>query len=197
MEVNTAELSLNVENIETELKSNDNSESDNSESKPKLSKKKRRLLKNKLKLESLLTELNKVHQNAIDLQKSHNKLTLLMKTLNHNYPIEVKKIKQETELNKINLMKSGIKGKIRYDKPVTLSDDLYRFLNISNKQPLKRTEVIKQVASYIRKKKLQDPNNRNVFNIDENLSVLFKVPEGNGTIPYHQIHKYITPHLQK
>lgn len=183
---------MEVINLELSLKDTIN------EIKPrKLSKKKRVLLKNKHKLESLLKELNETRKKAIELQNEHNKLILLVKTLNHDYPIEVKKIKQETELNEINLMKSGIKGKIKYDKPVTLSDDLYQFLKISDKQPLKRTEVIRQVTSYIRKKKLQDPNNRNAFNIDENLSNLFKVPEGNGTIPYHQIHKYISPHLQK
>jgi len=183
MEEINLKLSLNNETIEIKPK--------------KLSKKKRVLLKNKQKLDTLLDQLNEIHKQSIELQSSHNKLILLVKTLNHDYPNEVKKIKQETELNKINLMKSGIKGKIKYDKPVTLSDDLYQFLKISDKQPLKRTEVIRQVTSYIRKKKLQDPNNRNAFNIDENLSNLFKIPEGNGTIPYHQIHKYISPHLQK
>ena len=55
-------------------------------------------------------------------------------------------------------------------RPVNISEDLAK---IVGRGPMPRTEVTKKLWDYIKKKKLQDPNNKRNINPDEALSKVF------------------------
>jgi len=162
----------------------------------KLNKKGRRLLKNKLKLEGLITQINLLKSTCETIIQTNNKLIMLLKESVKIYPHEIKSIIKTTELKLENLIKSGTRvSKQRFDQHVTLSSDLYGFLKIENTDPLSRIDVVRKISKYIRDKKLQDPDNRKLFNIDPELGKLFKIDNLANKYTYTHINKFIQSHL--
>ena len=63
------------------------------------------------------------------------------------------------------------KKESKFMAPLQLSDDLAAV--VGNKGPLPRTEVVKLLWVYIKKKNLQDPNNKREIVPDEALAKVF------------------------
>ncbi|MCX5783897.1 MAG: SWIB/MDM2 domain-containing protein [Elusimicrobia bacterium] len=59
--------------------------------------------------------------------------------------------------------------------------------------PIPRTEVVKKIWEYIKKKGLQDPKNKRMINADETLKPLF---DGKSQVSMFDMAKYISKHLK-
>ena len=161
----------------------------------KLNKKGRRLLKNKNKLENLLQRITNITLKCEQLIQNNNKIIMLIKETQKIHPHEVKRIIKETNLQLENLIKSGTRiSKHTFNEPLILSQDLHSFLKIEEEK-LSRIEVVQKISKYIRDKKLQDPDNRKLFNLDQNLGKLFKIENLDNKYTYTNINKFIQPHL--
>ena len=162
----------------------------------KLNKKQRRLLKNKTRQENLVNELSTLIKISEDIIADNNKIIMEVKEMIKINPHEVRRIQKQTELKLENLIKSGTKiSKQEFDKPVKLSGDMYHFLDIKTEDLISRIDVVRKVSKYIRDKKLQDPENRKFFNLDNNLKELFNVTNEEEKYTYTNINKFIQPHL--
>ncbi|CAA0840924.1 SWIB complex BAF60b domain-containing protein [Striga hermonthica] len=75
-----------------------------------------------------------------------------------------------------------------FTKLCSLSPELQKFTGVPE---LARTEVVKQVWSYIKENNLQDPSNRKNINCDETLRELFAV----DTIDMFQMNKALAKHI--
>ncbi|GER30846.1 SWIB/MDM2 domain containing protein [Striga asiatica] len=75
-----------------------------------------------------------------------------------------------------------------FTKLCSLSPELQKFTGVPE---LARTEVVKQIWSYIRENNLQDPSNRRNINCDETLRDLFAV----DTIDMFQMNKALAKHI--
>ena len=59
-----------------------------------------------------------------------------------------------------------------------------------------RTEVTRDINTYIRNNKLQDKDNGRQINPDKKLSALLKLPSGE-TLTYFNLQKFMSPHFAK
>lgn len=75
-------------------------------------------------------------------------------------------------------------------KPLTPSQDLAAVVGNS---PLPRTEVTKKVWDYIKKHKLQDPQNKRNINADDKLKAVFG---GKNQVSMFEMTKIISGHLK-
>jgi upstream activation factor subunit UAF30 len=75
-------------------------------------------------------------------------------------------------------------------KPLTPSDSLAAVIGNS---PLPRTEVTKKVWDYIKKNKLQDPENKRNINADDKLKAVFG---GKNQVSMFEMTKIISGHLK-
>lgn len=82
------------------------------------------------------------------------------------------------------------KANSAFMKPLTPSDAL---AEIVGSKPLPRTEVVKKLWVYIKKKGLQDKKNRRMINADENLKVVFA---GKKQVSMFDMTKLVSKHLK-
>lgn len=74
-------------------------------------------------------------------------------------------------------------------KPMTVSADLAA---VVGEGPMPRSEVVKKLWEYIKKRNLQDPANKRNINADENLKKVFS---GKGTVNMFEMTKLVSKHL--
>ena len=73
-------------------------------------------------------------------------------------------------------------------------------METSDENLMTRIEVVGKISKYIRDKKLQNPSNRKLFNLDTNLQELFnikleKTAGEESSYTYNNINKFIQHHL--
>ena len=81
-------------------------------------------------------------------------------------------------------------------KPTLISKELATFLNKPHGSEMARTEVTKEINSYIRANKLQDQKNGRVIRPDTKLANLLKIGK-NDELTYFNLQKYMSPHFAK
>jgi len=81
-------------------------------------------------------------------------------------------------------------------KPTRISDELAEFLGKTVGTEMARTVVSKEINSYIRANKLQDPANGRKINPDSKLSKLLKINKGDE-LTYFNLQKYMKHHFIK
>jgi len=89
--------------------------------------------------------------------------------------------------------KKNISGFI---KPVLISDQLALFLGKPAGTKMARTDVTKEINTYIRVHGLQCPYNCSVINPDEKLRKLLRLSP-NDELTYFNFQKYMKPHFHK
>ncbi|MEM7175741.1 MAG: SWIB/MDM2 domain-containing protein [Chlamydiota bacterium] len=77
----------------------------------------------------------------------------------------------------------------KFMQPMNLSDEL---AEVIGKGPLPRTQVTKKIWAYIKKHKLQDPNNMRNIKPDEKLAKVFG---GRRAINMFEMTKRVNKHL--
>ena len=129
------------------------------------------------------------------LKKQDEKIENLENTI-INLESETEKLKSEIERTfqkeskKIDKTKREPSG---FVKPCTISTELANFLGKTNIQ-VSRTEVTREITTYIRKNNLQDPKNKTRILADFQLKELFKL-KPNDELTYFNLQRFISPHF--
>tara|TARA_X000000950_G_C13796202_1_gene611516 strand:+ start:625 stop:1275 length:651 start_codon:yes stop_codon:yes gene_type:complete len=92
--------------------------------------------------------------------------------------------------------KSGNRSPSGFVKPTLISDELAKFLNKACGTEMARTEVTREINSYIRAHDLQDKTNGRKINPDANLAALLKL-QGGDELTYFNLQRYMSPHFAK
>jgi chromatin remodeling complex protein RSC6 len=108
----------------------------------------------------------------------------------------VRELKASQKLNTKRKRKSGNRAPSGFVKPTRISDELAEFLGKTVGTEMARTVVSKEINSYIRANKLQDPANGRKINPDLKLSKLLKINKGEE-LTYFNLQKYMKHHFIK
>ena len=92
--------------------------------------------------------------------------------------------------------KSGNRAPSGFVKPTLISNELADFLGKSHGTEMARTEVTRDINSYIRAHSLQDKDNGRKIIADKKLTGLLKL-EKNDELTYFNLQKYMSPHFAK
>jgi upstream activation factor subunit UAF30 len=109
--------------------------------------------------------------------------------------------KQIIKDNRASAKKSGKRAAAKGDrqpsgfvKPAKITPELAKFLGKSPDTMMARTEVTKEINSYIREHKLQDPSNGRVIVPDTKLNGLLNVAKGEQ-LTYFNLQRYMKVHF--
>jgi len=92
--------------------------------------------------------------------------------------------------------KSGNRQPSGFVKPTKISAELAAFLNKPKNTEMARTEVTREINSYIRAHKLQDPKNGRHILADTKLKKLLKL-KADDELTYFNLQKFMSPHFAK
>ena len=92
--------------------------------------------------------------------------------------------------------KSGNRAPSGFVKPTRISVELATFLGKAKGTEMARTEVTREINSYIRQHKLQDPQNGRRILADAKLRKLLKLGK-NDELTYFNLQRYMSPHFAK
>lgn len=92
--------------------------------------------------------------------------------------------------------KSGNRSPSGFVKPTLISNELAAFLGKDQGTEMARTDVTREINSYIRANGLQDPQNGRKINADSLLTSLLKL-QPSDELTYFNLQKYMSPHFQK
>ena len=81
-------------------------------------------------------------------------------------------------------------------KPTAISEELCAFLGKDKGTEMARTEVTREINSYIRAHKLQDPKNGRRILADTKLRKLLKLKKSDE-LTYFNLQRYMSPHFPK
>jgi chromatin remodeling complex protein RSC6 len=81
-------------------------------------------------------------------------------------------------------------------KPTGISDELANFLGKTIGTEMARTEVSKEINTYIRSNSLQDKKNGRIIHPDAKLTKLLNVAKGDE-LTYFNLQRYMKHHFQK
>ena len=92
--------------------------------------------------------------------------------------------------------KSGNRAPSGFVKPTKISVELATFLGKAKGTEMARTEVTREINSYIRAHKLQDPANGRRILADAKLRKLLKLKK-DDELTYFNLQRYMSPHFAK
>lgn len=92
--------------------------------------------------------------------------------------------------------KSGNKQPSGFTKATPISPELAKFLGKTPDTEMARTDVTKEINSYIRAHNLQDPQNGRKINPDKALSTLLRIKAGDE-LTYFNLQRFMSPHFPK
>ena len=92
--------------------------------------------------------------------------------------------------------KSGNRAPSGFVKPTKISKELAKFLGKPHGTEMARTEVTREINTYIRAHKLQDPKNGRRILADSKLRSLLKLKK-DDELTYFNLQRYMSPHFAK
>jgi len=92
--------------------------------------------------------------------------------------------------------KTGNRAPSGFVKPTLISNELAGFLGKPEGSEMARTEVTREINSYIREHKLQDKENGRKIIADKKLTSLLKLKKGDE-LTYFNLQRYMSPHFPK
>jgi upstream activation factor subunit UAF30 len=92
--------------------------------------------------------------------------------------------------------KAGNRAPSGFVKPTIISDELASFLGKEKGTEMARTEVTREINTYIRAHNLQDKDNGRKINPDTKLAALLKLNK-TDELTYFNLQKYMSPHFPK
>ena len=126
------------------------------------------------------------------LRSQVTSITSQVRTLSKNHEREVKAASKSARKKR----KAGNRQPSGFVKPAVISDELAGFLGKSKGTEMARTEVTREINSYIRANKLQDPSNGRRILADSKLRKLLKLKK-TDELTYFNLQRYMSPHLPK
>ena len=115
------------------------------------------------------------------------------KTLEKKWSREVKTAQKQSSKRK---RKAGNRAPSGFVKPTKISDELASFLGKEKGAEMARTDVTREINTYIRAHKLQDEKNGRKINPDTKLASLLKLKK-TDELTYFNLQKYMSPHFAK
>ena len=156
------------------------------------------VVKNEVVLEpSVLEQHNlkfmEILKNIQTLKVQLTEITSQVKNLQKNSERETKKL---IKLNKKHSRKSKNRAPSGFVKPALISKELASFLGKPVGTEMARTEVTREINTYIRSHKLQDPNNGRIIKADTKLRKLLNLKK-DEELTYFNLQRYMSPHFAK
>jgi upstream activation factor subunit UAF30 len=115
------------------------------------------------------------------------------KVLEKKWTREVKTAQKQSSKRK---RKAGNRAPSGFVKPTKISDELASFLGKDKGSEMARTDVTREINTYIRAHKLQDKDNGRKINPDSKLATLLKLKK-TDELTYFNLQKYMSPHFAK
>ena len=115
------------------------------------------------------------------------------RTLEKKWTREVKTAQKQSSKRK---RKAGNRAPSGFVKPTKISDELASFLGKDKGSEMARTDVTREINTYIRANKLQDKENGRKINPDTKLASLLKLKK-TDELTYFNLQKYMSPHFAK
>jgi len=115
------------------------------------------------------------------------------RTLEKKWTREVKTAQKQSSKRK---RKAGNRAPSGFVKPTKISDELASFLGKEKGTEMARTDVTREINTYIRAHKLQDKDNGRKINPDSKLATLLKLKK-TDELTYFNLQKYMSPHFAK
>lgn len=115
---------------------------------------------------------------------------------------QLRSLRTRTEREIKSAQKNGRKRKQTnrqpsgFVKPTRISTELCSFLGKPEGTEMARTQVTREITSYIRANKLQDPENGRNINADTKLKKLLKLGKSDK-LTYFNLQKFMSPHFAK
>lgn len=131
------------------------------------------------KLQALVTQMNVLKTEFRQLEKK-----------------AVRELKSAQKVNAKRRRKSGNRAPSGFVKPTLISDELAKFLQKPSGTEMARTEVTREINTYIRSHNLQDKTNGRKINPDQQLAALLKIQSGDE-LTYFNLQRYMSPHFAK
>ena len=151
----------------------------------------------------VVSEAEVVPQLTQDFSEFMTKLqqvTQLMSSLRTEFRALEKKANRELKAaqkaNAKRKRKQGNRSPSGFVKPTLISNELAAFLSKPVGTEMARTEVTREINSYIRANNLQDKSNGRKINADAKLSKLLKLKTGEE-LTYFNLQKFMSPHFAK
>ncbi len=148
----------------------------------------------------VIQETNGVQESMTDFWAKLQQISSLMGELRTEYRTLEKKMNREIKAaNKANQKrkrKLGNRQPSGFVKPTPISSELATFLGKQAGTEMARTEVTREINSYIREHNLQDKTNGRKINPDQKLTKLLRIPKGDE-LTYFNLQRYMSPHFQK
>ena len=141
----------------------------------------------------LTTEFTQVLAQVQMLAQQFSALRVSLRALEKKASRELKianKASKKNKRAKSNRQPSG------FVKPTQISAELATFLGKAKGVEMARTEVTKEINTYIRAHSLQDPKNGRRIIPDANLTSLLKL-KGEDDLTYFNLQKFMSPHFAK
>lgn len=107
-----------------------------------------------------------------------------------------KELKASQKLSAKRKSKQGARAPSGFVKPTAISQELAGFLNKPFGTEMARTEVTKDINSYIIANNLQNKDNGRIIEADAKLSALLKLKK-NEELTYFNLQRYMSPHFAK
>ena len=115
------------------------------------------------------------------------------KALEKKWSREIKTAQKQSSKRK---RKAGNRAPSGFVKPTKISDELASFLGKDKGAEMARTDVTREINTYIRAHKLQDSTNGRKINPDKKLAALLKL-KTTDELTYFNLQKYMSPHFAK
>ena len=107
-----------------------------------------------------------------------------------------RELKNAHKASKKRARKSGNRAPSGFVKPTKISKELAKFLGKPHGTEMARTEVTREINTYIRAHKLQDPKNGRRILADSKLRTLLKLKK-EDELTYFNLQRYMSPHFAK
>jgi len=133
--------------------------------------------------------MTKLHQLSNVVNALKKEFSSLEKKANRERKIVTKANLKKKHKN-VNRAPSG------FVKPTLISDELSSFLEKPSGTEMARTDVTREINTYIRNNSLQDKTNGRIIIADAKLSALLKIPAGEQ-LTYFNLQRYMSPHFTK
>lgn len=148
----------------------------------------------------VIQETNGVQESMTDFWAKLQQISSLMGELRSEYRTLEKKMNREmkaaAKANQKRKRKLGNRQPSGFVKPTPISSELASFLSKPAGTEMARTEVTREINSYIREHNLQDKTNGRKINPDQKLKQLLRIPKGDE-LTYFNLQRYMSPHFQK
>ena len=107
-----------------------------------------------------------------------------------------RELKNAQKAGRKRARKTGNRAPSGFVKPTKISKELAKFLGKPHGTEMARTEVTREINTYIRAHKLQDPKNGRRILADSKLRSLLKLKK-DDELTYFNLQRYMSPHFAK